>query len=62
MYRGFFITLQAMRRKLAAKPCDLYRFTPEGPFPGEQVWSACNSRVAPWNISNHFIFPRAFTL
>jgi hypothetical protein len=45
MDRGFFITLQAMRRQLAAMPCDYYqiRLIQAGsrrPFPGEQVGSA----------------------
>jgi hypothetical protein len=42
MDRGSFITLQAMRRQLAAMPCDYYQirlihgFT-RSPFPGEQA-------------------------
>ena len=45
MDRGFFITLQAMRRQLAAMPCDYYQIRlihgcSRKPFPGEQVGSA----------------------
>jgi hypothetical protein len=45
MDRGFFLTLQAMRRQLAAMPCDYYqiRLIHSGsrrPFPGDRVWSA----------------------
>jgi len=45
MDRGFFITLQAMRRQLTAMPCDYYQIRlihgcDRTPFPGEQVWSA----------------------
>lgn len=45
MDRGFFITLQTMRRQLAAMPCDFYELrlihgATRKPFPGEQVWSA----------------------
>jgi hypothetical protein len=45
MDRGFFITLQAKRRQLAAMPCDYYELRlihglSRRPFPGEQVWSA----------------------
>jgi hypothetical protein len=41
MDRGFFITLQAMRRQLAAMPCDYYQIrlihgSSRRPFPGEQ--------------------------
>jgi len=45
MDRGFFLTLQAMRRQLAAMPCDYYQIrlihgSRRQPFPGERVWSA----------------------
>jgi hypothetical protein len=45
MDRGFFLTLQAMRRQLAAMPCDYYqiRLIHGGcrqSFPGDRVWSA----------------------
>ena len=45
MDRGFFITLQAMRRQLAAMPCDYYQIRlihgcSRRPFPGDHVWSA----------------------
>jgi hypothetical protein len=45
MDRGFFITLQAMSRQLAAMPCDYYQVrlihgSSRRPFPGELVWSA----------------------
>src|SRR5712692_7597442 len=45
MDRGFFITLQAMHRQLAAMPCDWYQIRlihgcSRRPFPAEQVWSA----------------------
>jgi len=45
MDRGFFLTLQAMRRQLAAMPCDYYQIrlihgTTRKPFPGDRVWSA----------------------
>ena len=45
MDRGFFITLQAVRRQLAAMPCDYYELRlihggTRRPFPGAQVWSA----------------------
>jgi hypothetical protein len=45
MDRGFFLTLQAMRRQLAAMPCDYYQIrlihgSSRRPFPGDRVWSA----------------------
>jgi hypothetical protein len=45
MDRGFFITLQAMRRQLAAMPCDYYQIRlihgcSRTPFPGDQAGSA----------------------
>lgn len=45
MDRGFFLTLQAMRRQLAALPCDYYQIRliharTRKPFPGERVFSA----------------------
>ena len=45
MDRGFFLTLQAMRRQVAAMPCDYYRIrlihgSRRKPFPGDRVWSA----------------------
>ncbi len=45
MDRGFFLTLQAMRRQLTAMPCDYYQIrlihsTTHQPFPGDRVWSA----------------------
>jgi hypothetical protein len=45
MDRGFFISLQAVRRQLAAMPCDLYllRLIHHGthkPFPMECLWAA----------------------
>src|SRR5713226_5576039 len=45
MDRGFFLTLQAMRRQLAAMPCDYYQIRlihgcSRRPFPGDHVWSA----------------------
>ena len=45
MDRGFFLTLQAMRRQLAAMPCDYYQIRlihggSRKPFPGDRVWSA----------------------
>jgi hypothetical protein len=45
MDRGFFLTLQAMRRQLAAMPCDYYQIrlihsTSRKSFPGDRVWSA----------------------
>ena len=45
MDRGFFLTLQAMRRQLAAMPCDYYQIrlihgSTHKPFPGERVFSA----------------------
>ena len=43
--RGLFITLQAIRRQLAAMPHELYlirliRQTTRGSFPGERLWTA----------------------
>jgi len=45
MDRGFFLTLQAIRRQLAAMPCDYYQIrlihgSTRKPFPGDRVWSA----------------------
>jgi len=45
MDRGFFLTLQAMRRQLAAMPCDYYQIRlihggSRKPFPGDRVGSA----------------------
>jgi len=45
MDRGFFLTLQAMRRQLAAMPCDYYQIrlihgSTRKSFPGDRVWSA----------------------
>lgn len=45
MDRGFFLTLQALRRQLAAMPCDYYQIrlihgSTRKPFPGDRVWSA----------------------
>lgn len=45
MDRGFFLTLQAMRRQLTAMPCDYYQIrlihgSTRKPFPGDRVWSA----------------------
>ena len=45
MDRGFFLTLQAMRRQLDALPCDYYQIrlihgASRKLFPGEHVWSA----------------------
>lgn len=45
MDRGFFRTLQARRRQLAAMPCDYYQTrwidgSTRKPFPGDRVWSA----------------------
>src|SRR6266851_746776 len=45
MDRGFFLTLQAMHRQLAAMPCDWYQIRlihgcSRRPFLAEQVWSA----------------------
>ena len=42
---GFFLTLQAIRRQLAAMPHDLYRIRlihhcTRRPFPGERLWTA----------------------
>jgi hypothetical protein len=50
--RGFFITLQAIRRQLAAMPHELYlirlihHITRE-PFPGERLWTAPQLGYAP---------------
>jgi hypothetical protein len=43
--RGFFITLQAIRRQLMAMPCDLYlirliHHPTRRAFPGERLWTA----------------------
>jgi len=43
--RGFFLTLQAIRRQLAAMPNDLYmvrliHYWTRQPFPGERLWTA----------------------
>lgn len=43
--RGFFLTLQAIRRQLAAMPNDLYlvrliHYLTRQPFPGERLWTA----------------------
>ena len=43
--RGFFLTLQAIRRQLAAMPNDLYlvrliHHWTRQPFPGERLWTA----------------------
>jgi hypothetical protein len=43
--RGLFLTLQAIRRQLAAMPYDLYSLRlihahTHRPFPGERVWTA----------------------
>ena len=45
MIRGFFITLTAIRRQLAAMPSELYLVRPihgltGRPCPGERLWSA----------------------
>ena len=45
MDRGFFLTLYALRRQLAAMPCDYYQIrlihvSTRKPFPGDRVWSA----------------------
>jgi RepB DNA-primase from phage plasmid len=50
--RGFFITLQAIRRQLAAMPHELYlirliHHTTREPFPGERLWTAPQLRYAP---------------
>jgi len=43
--RGFFLTLQAIRRQLAAMPCDLFlirliHYATQKPCPGERLWTA----------------------
>jgi hypothetical protein len=43
--RGFFLTLQAIRRQLAAMPCELYLIRlihqqTRKAFPGERLWTA----------------------
>jgi hypothetical protein len=43
--RGLFLTSQAIRRQLAAMPCDLYlirliHHATKRPFPGERLWTA----------------------
>ena len=43
--RGFFLTWQAMRRQLAAMPCELYLIRlihqqTRKAFPGERLWTA----------------------
>jgi hypothetical protein len=50
--RGFFITLQAIRRQLAAMPHELYlirliHHTTREPFPGERLWTAPQLGYAP---------------
>ena len=45
MDRGFFLSLQAMRRQLAVMPCDYYQIrlihgSSRQSFPGDRVWSA----------------------
>jgi len=50
--RGFFITLQAIRRQLAAMPHELYlirliHHTTREPFPGERLWTAHQLGYAP---------------
>jgi len=52
MDRGFFLTLQAMRRQLTAMPCDYYQLRlihslSRKPFPADQVWSAQQLTGAP---------------
>lgn len=46
MERGFFLTLQAIRRQLAAMPTDLFLIrlihsVTRRPYPGERIWNAC---------------------
>ena len=48
MDRGFFITLHAVRRQLAAMPSDLYllrliHHQTHMPFPAEPVWTGFSS-------------------
>ena len=43
--RGFFLTLQAIRKQLAAMPCELYlvrliHYQTRKAFPGERLWTA----------------------
>src|SRR6516165_10554243 len=43
--RGFFLTLQAIRKQLAAMPCELYlvrliHYQTRTAFPGERLWTA----------------------
>src|ERR1700676_2577389 len=50
--RGFFITLQAIRRQLAAMPHEIYlirliHHTTREPFPGERLWTAPQLGYAP---------------
>jgi hypothetical protein len=50
--RGFFITLQAIRRQLAGMPHELYlirliHHTTREPFPGERLWTAPQLGYAP---------------
>jgi hypothetical protein len=50
--RGFFITLQAIRRQLSAMPHELYlirliHHTTREPFPGERLWTAPQLGYAP---------------
>jgi hypothetical protein len=50
--RGFFITLQAIRRQLAAMPHEIYlirliHHTTREPFPGERFWTAPQLGYAP---------------
>jgi hypothetical protein len=61
MDRGFFLTLQAVRRQLAAMPCDYYQIRlihggSRKPFPGDRVWSAvqltCGATVAFLRLRN----------
>ena len=49
--RGFFLTLQAIRRQLAAMPCELYLIRlihqqTRKAFPGERLWTAQQLRSA----------------
>jgi hypothetical protein len=51
MDRGFFLTLQAMRRQLAAMPCDYHQIRlihggSRKPFPGDRVWSVSKGAKA----------------
>jgi len=52
MDRGFFLTRQAIRRQLAAMPCDLYLIRlihsrTRRADPGERIWSACQVLYGP---------------